>query len=100
MQILFLTLSRITSIEDRGIYSDLVRKFRDEGHELFIATPFERRFGERTKLIKEKSVSILQIKTLNIQKANIIEKGIGTLLLEYQYLKAIIKYFNHIKFRS
>ena len=98
MKILFLTLARITSIEERGIYTDLIRKFRDEGHELFIGTPSERRFGERTKLIIEKSVNILQIKTLNIQKANIIEKGVGTLSIEYKYLKAINKYFNHIKF--
>ena len=98
MKILFLTLAGISTIEERGIYTDLMRKFRDEGHELFIATPSERRFGENTKILKEKGVNILQIRTLNIQKTNIIEKGIGTLFIEYQYLKAINKYFNHIKF--
>lgn len=98
MKILFLTLARITSIEDRDIYTDLMCKFRNEGHELFIATPSERRFGENTKLLNEKGVNILQIRTLNIQKTTIIEKGIGTLSIEYQYLKAINKYFNHIKF--
>lgn len=98
MKILFLTLSRITSIEDRGIYTDLMRKFRDEGHELFIATPSERRFGESTKFLIEKGVNILQIRTHNIQKTNIFEKGIATLAIEYQYLFAIKKYLDDVKF--
>jgi hypothetical protein len=98
MKILFLTLARITSIEDRGIYTDLMRKLEEEGHELFIATPSERRFGQKTKLTITNGVNILQIWTLNIQKTNIFEKGTGTLSIEYQYLKAINKYFNQIKF--
>ena len=75
-----------------------MRKFRDEGHELFIVTPTERRFREKTKLNIIDHVNILQVKTLNIQKANIIEKGIGTLLIEYQFLNAINKHLNHKKF--
>ena len=38
------------------------------------------------------------MKTLNIQKTNLIEKGLGTLLLEYQYQRAIRKYWKNIKF--
>jgi hypothetical protein len=33
MKILFLTLAKIDSIEAKGIYPDLLRKFRDNGHE-------------------------------------------------------------------
>ena len=98
MKVLFLTLARITNIKVREIYTDLMRKFRDEGHELFIVTPTERRFREKTKLNIIDHVNILQVKTLNIQKANIIEKGIGTLLIEYQFLNAINKHLNHKKF--
>jgi len=43
-------------------------------------------------------VAILQVKTFNIQKTNIIEKGIGTLAIEYQYLSAIKKYSTNIKY--
>ena len=32
MNVIFLTLVRISDIEERGIYQDLMRKFRDEGH--------------------------------------------------------------------
>ena len=34
MKILFLTLARIDSVEQKGIYQDLIRKIRDEGNEI------------------------------------------------------------------
>ena len=92
MKLLFLTIVKIDNIEERGIYNDLLRKFRDEGHEVFIITSLERREQKATSLIKANGVSILKVKTLNLQKTNLIEKGIGTLLIEYQYLQAIKTY--------
>ena len=98
MNIIFLTLVEINSIEDRGIYQDLLRKFRDEGHDITIVTPVERRKGITTNFKEKEGVSILQVKTLNIQKTNIIEKGIGTLAIEFQYLSAIKKYLANKRF--
>jgi glycosyltransferase involved in cell wall biosynthesis len=98
MNLLFLTLAEIHSIEERGIYQDLLRKFRNEGHHVTILTPVERRKGISTNFSKKDGVSILQVKTFNIQKTNIIEKGIGTLAIEYQYLSAIKKHFTNKKF--
>lgn len=98
MNILFLTLVEINSLEDRGIYHDLLRKFRNEGHDITIVTPVERRKGISTNFSEKEGVSILQVKTLNIQKTNIIEKGIGTLAIEYQYLSAIKKHLINKKF--
>lgn len=98
MNILFLTVSRITDINERGIYTDLIRKFRDEGHKIVIVTPSERRFNIQTNFSTKDGVQILYVKTLNIQKSNIIEKGISTILLEYQYNHAVKKYINNVKF--
>jgi glycosyltransferase involved in cell wall biosynthesis len=98
MKLLFLTIVKIDNIEERGIYNDLLRKFRDEGHEVFIVTSLERREQKATSLIKANGVFILQVKTLNLQKVNIVEKGIGTLLIEYQYLQAIKTYLPKEKF--
>lgn len=98
MNVIFLTLVRISDIEERGIYQDLMRKFRDEGHDVYIVTPYERRMGKDTSLVESGGVHILNVKTLNIQKTNIVEKGIGTLLLESQYKKAIKKYLGKVKF--
>lgn len=98
MNIIFLTLYYISDIKLRGLYHDLMRKFRDEGHQVYIVTPCERRLGLNTRLEKSDGVNILNVKTLNIQKTNVIEKGIGTLLMESQYKAAIKKYFGGIKF--
>lgn len=98
MNILFLTVTRIDNLESRGIYTDLLRCFIKNGHKVHIVSPTERRFGSDTQLIENSDHSILKVKTLNIQKTNIIEKGIGTVLLEYQYEKAINKYYRDIKF--
>ena len=98
MNILFLTVSRIDDINSRGIYTDLLRHFIKEGHRIFIVSPSERRFGNKTHLIEKENHSILKVSTLNIQKTNFVEKGIGTLLLERQFEKAINTYYDHIRF--
>ena len=71
MNILFITISRITDINERGIYTDLIRKFRDEGHKIVIVTPSERRYNIQTNFSTKDGVQILNVKTLNIQKTNI-----------------------------
>lgn len=98
MNLLFLTLVGINSIEDRGIYQDLLRKFRDEGHAVSIVSPVERRKGVVTNFRQKEGISLLQVRTLNVTKTSIVEKGIGTLALEYQYLAAIRKYLADTKF--
>jgi glycosyltransferase involved in cell wall biosynthesis len=98
MNIIFLTLAEINSIEERGIYQDLLRKFYNQGHNVAIVTPVERRRKISTNLKISQGVSILQVRTLNIQKTNIIEKGIGTLAIEYQYLSAIKNSFKGVRF--
>lgn len=98
MNVIFLTLVRITDIEERGIYSDLMRKFRDQGHNVYIVTAAERRLEKETSLIESHGVKILNVKTLNVQKTNIVEKGIGTLLIESQFRAAIKKYLGNVRF--
>lgn len=98
MNLLFLTISRITDVRNHGIYTDLMRKFRDEGHSVYIVTPYERKFEKNTELVESDGVKILGVKTLNIQKTNVVEKGIGTLLIESQYKSAIKKHLKGVKF--
>ena len=98
MNIIFLTLVEIHSVEDRGIYHDLLRKFRDEGHDVTVVTPVQRYLGIETNLTEKEGVSVLQVKTLNIQKTNIIEKGIGTLAIAHQYRDAIQNFLPDRKF--
>lgn len=96
--ILFLTLVKIESIRQRGIYHDLMRTFAKEGFNVYIVSPIERREGRGTTLREENNVRYLGVRTFNIQKTNVLEKGLGTLALELQFLQAIKRHFNNVKF--
>lgn len=104
MNILFLTLGDIRSVDNHGIYADLIREFAKNGHDVYVASPVERRHGMASQLLESQQdalhahVHILKIKTGNIQKTNIIEKGISTILLEYQLAAGIRKHFRNVHF--
>ena len=98
MNVIFLTMSRIMDITNRGIYPDLLRKFRDEGHSVYIVAPRERSLGMPTQMTSKDGVKLLGVKTLNLQKTSIIEKGIGQVLVESQYKKAIKRHLGDVKF--
>lgn len=99
MNLLFLTMSTVVNhIQSSGIYNDLIRKFRDEGHEVYIIYPNERKYGLPTTLKEEEGIHSLAVRTLNVQKTTVIEKGIGQFLLEKQFKSAFKKYFGGVKF--
>jgi len=98
MDIVFLSLAQVYGISGRGIYSDLMRMFRDQGHQVFIVSPYERRLGKNTSREEKEGVTILHVRTFNIQKTNFIEKGIGTILLKRQFKQAIKKYLKDVRF--
>lgn len=98
MNILFLTLSGIFNLDKRGIYTDLLRKFVQEGHNVYITAPAERRMHEATNVKYFDGYCVLRVRTANMQKTNVIEKGIGTLTIEMLFLKAIKKYYGNAKF--
>jgi glycosyltransferase involved in cell wall biosynthesis len=98
MKVIFLTIGNISSVEHKGIYMDLLRHFREEGHEVYIVCQREQRLRLKTELQKEKGFHVLRVKTGNITQVGFLEKGFSTILIGHQYRKAILKYFNHVKF--
>ena len=96
MNLLFLTLLDFNSYNERNIYCDLLREFKKNGHNVYCISPTERRNGIDTHF--EENGCILKLKIGNTQKTNIIEKGISTVLIEPQFIKAVKKYFKDIKF--
>ncbi len=99
MNILFLTMSSgLRNIETRGIYTDLMRKFRNEGHNIYIIFPYERRSGHKSEYNQCNGVHLLGVKTLNLTKTNVIEKGVGQVLMEYQFTSAMKHYWQDVKF--
>ena len=99
MNILFLTMvSGLRNVSASGIYTDLMRKFRDEGHEVYIIYPNERRTGLPTAVEVNNGVHCLGVRTLNVTKTSIIEKGVGQLLLEDLFMRAMNRYFGNVRF--
>ena len=99
MNVLFLTLLDFNSIDEHNIYTDLLRKFYQEGHSVYVVSPVERKNNQKTHYIKcDNHVGILKLKIGNIQKTNIIEKGISTVTLEQKFIQGIKKYYSDIKF--
>lgn len=96
--ILFLTAVRIVNPEEKGIYTDLLRKFRDEGFNVYVVCPEERRYGGKTRIETISNINILYVKSLNLQKTGLLEKGLATLSLSWLLFRTIKKYFKNIKF--
>lgn len=92
MRIIFLTMSKVEGIAEHRNFLDLMRKFRDEGHQVTIVAPRERRTGQPTALVEVDGVRLLGVRTLNLQKSSILEKGLGQVLVEPQYKRAIKKH--------
>lgn len=98
MKVLFLSLIDFNSIDERGIYTDLLREFIKNCHEVYAISPVEKRKSEKTYIINEKDYKILKIKIGNIQKTNFIEKGISIILVEHEFIQGIKKYFGNTSF--
>lgn len=98
MKILFLTLVKISSIADEGIYMDLMKCFASNGHDIYIVSPLEKKDGGEEELISEGNIHLIRCKTGNLFGVGMITKGISQTLLPFKYSTSIEKYFSGIKF--
>lgn len=98
MNILFLSIGKLDDINERGIYTDLLRQFRDNGHNVYVVTPREKRLNLPTEYTLEDGVRFLRVKTGNITKTNVLEKGISTIMIETIFLRLIKKHLSNVKF--
>ncbi|WP_417371923.1 glycosyltransferase family 4 protein [Gelidibacter japonicus] len=98
MNVLFLTMVNITTLKKRGIYQDLLNHFIEQGHNVYIVSPVERRHKTKTSFTQEGKANILNVHSLNLTKTNVVEKGLGQILIEGQFLSAIKKYIKNVDF--
>ena len=93
MNIVFLSLVKIDSLNERGIYTDLLRYFLKKGHSVTIVCPKERRYWHKSIIQSNiENLRIIQVPILNLQKTHIVEKLIGTLLIEPLFTRVVKKY--------
>ena len=98
LNILFLTLVPIENLGERGIYHDLIRKFCEEGNKVYTTYPLERRNGKKTNMFTNGNFSRIAIKSLNIQKTNILEKTLSTFSISWIFKRAISIQWPGVKF--
>lgn len=98
MNVIYLTFSSNINLDSGGVHIDLVKEFSNHGHNIYVVCPLERRCRKSSYLEKKGNVYILRTWTLNLKNTSLLEKGLGTLLVEYQFKKAIRTFFTDLQF--
>ncbi len=98
MNVLFISISSLPHVSEHGISLDLVHEFTRHGHQVYIVSALEKRDDRETYIAEEAGCRILRVRIGNNKKANLIEKGITTVLLPGKYISAIKKYYADVKF--
>lgn len=98
MNVLFISISSLPHVSEHGISLDLIHEFRRQGHNMYIICALEKRDNQETYIAEEDGCKILRVKIGNNKRANIIEKGLTTVLLPKKYIAAIKKYYSDVKF--
>lgn len=98
MNVLFISISSLPHVGEHGISLDLIHEFRRQGHNMYIICALEKRENRETYIVEEDGCKILRVKIGNNKRANIIEKGLTTVLLPKKYITAIEDYYFDVKF--
>ena len=98
MNVLFISISPISDASAHSISLDLLHEFTRNGHNVHIVCALERKEKLETHLVEEAGCKMLRVKIGNNKKANIIEKGLTTVMLPSRYIQAIKQYFSDVKF--
>ncbi|MEK4047175.1 glycosyltransferase family 4 protein [Paenibacillus sp. FSL H8-0048] len=75
-----------------------MNEFKDRGDEVYVICQREKRYDKETEISNEYGIQVLRVRTGNVTKTGFLEKGISTLLIERQFIKAAKEYFKEIKF--
>ena len=99
MNVLYFTLDDFDSlIQYRSINTDLLREFMKHGHKVYVVSPSERRKNSASRVITEGDAVIFKPRIGNIQKTNIIEKGISTVTISSILVNGIREYLSDVRF--
>ena len=89
MKILFLSLVQIHSLDDQGIYTDLLRQLVKNGHFVRVISPSQS--GATEDIVKD-GYAILKVRSPQMRKVGFIRKGIASLRIGPIMRRALAKY--------
>ncbi|MDD5659669.1 MAG: glycosyltransferase family 4 protein [Actinomycetota bacterium] len=98
MNILFLMISFPDVRKSTNLYSDLAEEFYKNGHNVWIATLLENKYGEETYFEEVNGLKILHVRAGDWFNTNsVIKKGITTVTIPHYFKNALKQYFKNIK---
>lgn len=96
MRVLFLMFAFPDMNMSFNMYTSLVEMFDKNGHSVTVVAPGSN--IKRSTITTENGIEVLRVKTLAIKNVSNLHKGIGNLLLPFQYQRAINKFYKKRKF--
>lgn len=97
MNILFLTLGKIDSLENHTIYCDLLREFIKKGHSVSTLSPGNKKQEKIMYGGIECSLAYVDLDTVRGGK-NLIKKGFSTIRTGSSFIKGINQYYSNVGF--
>ena len=94
MNVLFMSLGVFYDLTSSSVHIDILKRIAEE-HSVYLVCKNE---GEETKYNYENGINVLRVHTGELKRVGIIKKGINTILVEYQFERAIKKILNDIRF--
>lgn len=98
MNILFLSLCKLDSIDEPGIYTDLLREFIKNDHIVYIISPTDKKPDETDMFCSNGNVKTIHTFTGKITKTNVVEKGLNTVLIEKRLIQTIKRKLSGVSF--
>lgn len=89
MNVLFLSMMYMESLDESNIYSDLLREFIKNGHHVDILCPIEKRYDFFDREVKGKGYNLFYTHVGNVTNTGFIEKGISVLKIGKQINRCI-----------
>lgn len=89
MNVLFLTMNDFKTVSEHGIYTDLLRYMSQQGHNVTVVAPLEKKYGEETTITNEDGVTVIKAKTGNLFNVGKITKLISRFTLRFSYNRAL-----------
>lgn len=91
MNIVFFSMVNVKSLEERNIYTDLIKELIKLGNYVTMISPIEKRFDTEDEEISGDGFRIIKPHVGNITNTPLIEKGISVLQIPRQIIKCIDK---------
>lgn len=98
MNVLFLSISSMGHMSSHSISLDLLHEFKRAGHSVYTVSALPKGNEDGTNVKVEDGITALRVKIGKNKKANVIVKGLTTVLMPGKYIKAIKRHFGDIRF--